>query len=132
MKIKTFLFLLCFTFTFLTVLSSFVALLQGQEHDTHIHIISRFFVTLIGIGSFYLFMFLKKIMKNSCFLIVTSVHYMITMSFIFIFIWVQGKFLELHPNAYRDIFWNFSLVYLGIASIYYLYEKYKMKKISNK
>jgi len=43
-------------------------------------------------------------------------HYLATMGVILVLMWVSGFFIELHPDAYRDIFLNFTPIYLLIAA----------------
>jgi hypothetical protein len=36
-----------------------------------------------------------------------------------IYVWISGQFSELHPDAYRDMFWSFTICYIIGAAIYY-------------
>ena len=47
------------------------------------------------------------------------------MGFILIVIWASGLFIELHPDAYGDIFLNFTPIYLVVAAGFLIKEKYK-------
>ncbi len=55
LSLKNALILICIVYTILTVTSSGIALLQGQTTDTHVHLLMRFVVTFLGIGSILIF-----------------------------------------------------------------------------
>lgn len=46
---------MCVLFTVLTALSSTMALLQGEATDTHLHLLTRLAVTIVGVSSIHLF-----------------------------------------------------------------------------
>ncbi len=111
---KKALLLICVVYTLLTVTSSGIGLLTGQETDTHIHILMRFLITSVGIGSILLFNLFPRWPLAA----INIFHYVVTMGFVFVIVWISGFFIELHPDAYRDIFFNFTAVYILVSAIF--------------
>ena len=84
---------------------------MGQVTDTNSHIINRGVVVLIAIITITLFDKIKHRSKILSYLI----PYSISMSIVFAYVWITGFWEELHPNAYRDIFLNFTVVSIVMA-----------------
>ncbi|SCZ05785.1 DUF6608 family protein [Alkaliphilus peptidifermentans] len=99
------------TFTVLTLISSIYSIANGRLYDTHTHLIMRFIITAIAIGSLYVYDWFNK----KPLYLVHIIHYIITMTAVFSLVWVNGLFIELHPNAYRDIFLNYTVVWIIIS-----------------
>lgn len=98
-------------FTITTLVSSILQLCMGQVTDTNSHIINRGVVVLIAIITITLFDKIKHRSKILSYLI----PYSISMSIVFAYVWITGFWEELHPNAYRDIFLNFTVVSIVMA-----------------
>ncbi len=113
LSLKNVLILICVVYTILTVTSSGIGLLQGQTTDTHVHLLMRFAVTFLGIGSILIF----NLFPNWPLIAIYSFHYAVTIGLIFLLIWLSGFFIELHPDAFRDIFLNFTVIYILIAAV---------------
>ena len=111
---KNALILICIVYTLLTVTSSGYELIVGETTDTHVHLLSRFLVTSIGIGSILIF----NLFPHWSLLGIFTLHYGVTMSSIFLLVWVSGFFIQLHPDAFRDIFLNFTAIYILIAAAF--------------
>lgn len=62
---------------------------------------------------------------------VHRIHYIITMTAVFSLVWVSGLFIELHPNAYRDIFLNYTVVWIIISFGLTKFIQYKDKNNAN-
>jgi len=105
------LILICVVYTLLTVISSIYGLAVGRTTDTHVHLLLRFLITSIGIGSILIFNLFPRWNLAGIF----ALHYSVTMGLILLVIWASGFFIELHPDAYRDIFLNFTPVYILVA-----------------
>ena len=118
---KSALMLICVVYTLLTITSSGYALLVGITTDTHFHLLARFAVTAIGIGSILMFNLFPRWHLWTMF----ALHYVATMGIIFGLVWVSGFIVELHPDAYRDIILNFTLIYLLIAAGFLIRKKYR-------
>lgn len=106
--------LFCIIFTVATVASCIINLLMGNTNDTYFHILDRAVLTLIGsiiIGIVEDIDFKSSILN-------CLIPYLIFIVFAFLYVFISGFFVELHPNAYRDIFINdtiaYIIVYIGI------------------
>ena len=110
-------------FSLLTVTSGVLSIITGNYTDTELHLLLRFLVTAIAIGSLLIF----KIFPEWSRAIVHSIHYAATMGSIFLLVWLSGFYINLHPDAYRDIFLNYTLIYILITLIYFLWQKLRYK-----
>ena len=106
--------LFCIIFTVATVASCIINLLMGNTNDTYFHILDRAVLTLIGsiiIGIVEDIDFKSSILN-------CLIPYLIFIVFAFLYVFISGFYVELHPNAYRDIFINdtiaYIIVYIGI------------------
>jgi hypothetical protein len=111
LNIKSALVLVCVVYTLATVTSSGMGLLAGRTTDTHVHLLLRFLVSFIGITSILIFNLFPRWSLPGIF----SFHYGATMSVILLLVWMNGFYTDLHPDAYRDIILNYSVIYLIIA-----------------
>ncbi len=121
LSVKNALILICVVYTLLTVISSIYGLAVGRTTDTHVHLLLRFLITVIGIGSILIFNLFPRWNLAGIF----ALHYGIVMGLILIVVWTSGFFIELHPDAYRDIFLNFTPIYLLVAVGFLIKKKYK-------
>lgn len=60
------------------------------------------------------------------------VPYAISMGLVFLYVWIIGFFETLHPNAYRDVFLNFTAVAVILWIIATLKDNLKTKKQDTK
>ena len=123
LSLKNALILICIVYTVLTVTSSGISLLLGQTTDTHAHLLMRFAVTFLGIGSILIFNLFPDWPVTAIF----GLHYAVTMGAIFLLVWISGFFTDLHPDAYRDIFLNFTVIYILIAAGFIIVGRYRRK-----
>lgn len=111
-------------YTITTIVSSSLQLYMGQLTDTNFHILNRAAVVLIAVITIMLF---DKIQfKNK--LLSYLVPYVISMGIVFFYVWLIGFIEPLHPNAYRDIFLNFTGVSICVMIVIALKDKYKRNK----
>lgn len=89
-----------------TILSSSLQLLQAQPTDTNFHILNRAAIVFIAVITIMLFDKIR--LKNP--VLSYAVPYAISMGLVFFYVWLTGLVEPLHPNAYRDIFLNFTAV----------------------
>jgi len=121
---KKVLLLFCIVFTFATLASCVINLQWwGYTTDTYAHILDRAVLTLIG--SFILTIMLEFKTKNE--FINFLLPYVIFISAAFLYVFVSGFFVELHPNAYRDIFLNDTIAYVVVYMCLFIYTKLKSK-----
>ena len=100
-------------FTVLTLISALWNLGAGRTEDTYYHQLLRLILCVVGFGSIAIYQWLRSRTPKLALIL----HYAVTMTMVFGVIWFWGLFVELHPDAYRDIFWNFSIIYAGVAAI---------------
>ena len=112
--LKNIAILFCSIFTVATIAGCIINLLIGNTNDTYFHILDRAVLTLVGsiIIGIAIYIDFKSSILNCL------IPYLIFIVFAFLYIFISGFFVELHPNAYRDIFINdtiaYVIVYIGI------------------
>ncbi len=126
-KIINMLNVYCIIFTVVTILSSVRQLFQGIPKDDNLHIINRSVVVFIGV--LVLFLITKLDLKNK--ILNTVVPYVISMSMVFFYVWLTSFWDDLHPNAYRDIFFNFTGLFVLMAVIVEIKNRFKRKREKN-
>lgn len=107
--------------TAITVFSSLLNLYAaGPDAATgDLHILLRLAITGVAIGSLYIFEWFKNWSPR----IVGPIHYLVTMSMVFGLVYVSGFIEDLHPDAYRDIFLNYSGAYVIAVLIMFVYSR---------
>lgn len=123
-EIKMALKLFSVFFTATTILSSSLQLYQGQLTDTNFHILNRAAVVLIAVITITLFdkiRFRNKVLSY-------IVPYAISMGVVFFYVWLTGFIETLHPNAYRDIFLNFTAASFCVMAAIFAKDKWKASK----
>ncbi|WP_280772088.1 DUF6608 family protein [Salipaludibacillus daqingensis] len=113
----------CVIFAITTLISSSIQLFSGQPTDLNIHILNRAAIVLIAVITISLFDRIK--LKSKVFTYV--VPYVISMGIVFLYVWLTGFFVTLHPNAYRDIFLNFTAVTIGVIAVIIIKDKINKK-----
>lgn len=116
--------ILAVLFTILTLTSSIYGLAIGEVHETHLHLLSRFLISAIGVTGIGLYDGFRHIKK----VVFLPIHYAVLMSLVFLYLFATSWFTELHPTAYRDIFFNFTIPYLGIAAGIVFLEQLQSKR----
>lgn len=110
-----------------TILSSFLQLYQGQLTDTNFHILNRAVVVLIAVTTIMLFDKVKLKSKVLSHL----VPYAISMGIVFFYVWLTGFIEPLHPDAYRDIFLNFTVISICVMIVMFIKDNQKRNKNKN-
>ncbi|NLK27872.1 MAG: hypothetical protein GX306_05970 [Clostridiales bacterium] len=113
----------CIFYTITTIFSSSLQLYMGRLEDTNTHILNRAVVVFIGVLTIILMDRIQFKSKILSFLI----PYAISMSVVFFYVWISGFFETLHPNAYRDIFLNFTGAVIFVTIIMSIKDKWKKK-----
>lgn len=116
----------CILFTGITLAASTLGMATegfGSTSD-NFHIWSRFAIVVVAIGSLYLFDWLQSWPLR----VVHAVHYLATMAIILVAVWLAGFAIDLHPDAYRDIFLNYTGVYLILVVVEYGYFRWRGRK----
>lgn len=111
----------CCIFTAVTLVSSVFQLVSGCENDTNAHILIRAVFTLVGVGFFGLFRYIR--IENKY--VKVLVQYVVSIGFIFLLVWGIGFFGELSKYAYRDAFFNWSGVFIVVVIVDFILRKVK-------
>ncbi len=125
--LKNIAILFCSIFTTVTIASCVINLLLGNATDTYLHILDRAALTLIG--SIVIGIALDIDFKNPIFNCLIPYSIFIMLAFLYVFI--SGFFVQLHPNAYRDIFINDTAAYFLVYICIVIYRNSNKKRIKN-
>ena len=109
--------LVCVLYTLLTVTSSSLALLQGIEADSHLHLLARFAITLLGVGSVGVYGLLHRRFRRAPTVTAALATYVVAMTTVLAVTWAFGRIEPLHPDAYRDITLNFTVIYVCVTGV---------------
>ncbi len=108
----------CVLYTVLTVVSSSWALFDGRETDTHLHLLVRLVFVLVGLGAFEAVDLVRSRSTDAPGWLIGVVAYLAALAAILSGLWVfAATGGQLHPDAYRDAFWNFTAVGVGVAVV---------------
>jgi len=113
----------CVIYTAATIISSALQLFQGREFDTNIHILERGVITLIGVFTLQFIRFSRFKVK----VLNIILPYCVSLGLVFLFVFISGVYSELHPNAYRDIFLNYSIMFIIVVFVTKVMEYAKTK-----
>lgn len=128
--LKESLIIFCAIYTVVTILNSILYLSQGYRDDPsgNWHELTRAVIILIGIIAFEMVKNLP--IKNV--VIKAVVIYIPTMSLAFGFVWMNQFIEPLASSAYRDIFINYTSVYVVVSVIVLIKNVIKNKKNQGK
>ena len=107
-----------------TILSSSLQIYRGQPTDTNFHILNRAAVVLIAVITIMLFDKVQLKSKVLSYL----VPYSISMGIVFFYVWLTGFIEPLHPDAFRDIFLNFTAISIFVMTVIFIKDKWKGNK----
>ena len=122
--IKNAVLLYCVIFTFTTLADNLWQLSQGQTADSNYHIMNRAVVVLIAVVTITLFDKLR--FRNK--LISHLISYIISMSIVFLYVWVTSFFEPLSPGAYQGIFFTFTSLTIVFSIFLEIKERISRKK----
>jgi UDP-N-acetylmuramyl pentapeptide phosphotransferase/UDP-N-acetylglucosamine-1-phosphate transferase len=123
---KNALLLYCGLFTFATLLNSILYLAKGiyEDPNGNWHEIDRAIIVLIGVLAFELCIHIKtkyRIMN-------AFIGYIPTLLLAFGYVWLAGLREPLSKSAYRDIFINYTMMFLCVSVIYNIINLVKKKE----
>lgn len=119
-------FIYCVIYTIVTLVNSIAYLMTGTYSDPsgNWHEIDRALVVLIGIIAYE--MATKLPIKNTVIRMITT--YIPTMLLTFFYVWTTSFREPLATSAYRDIFINYTGLFLIVSVIAVILEKKKLRK----
>ena len=114
--IKNILLIYCGLYTFATILNSILYLANGTYEDPNgnWHEIDRAIIVLIGVLAYELCIHIK--VKNR--IVSAMIGYVPTLLLAFGYVWFAGLREPLASSAYRDIFINYTMMFLCVSVIY--------------
>ena len=92
--------------------------------DTNFHILNRAAIVFIAVLTIMLFDKIQLKSKILSYLI----PYVISMGAVFFYVWLTGFIEPLHPNAYRDIFFNFTGVAICVMIAIFIKDRWNGMK----
>jgi hypothetical protein len=124
--LKNVLLIYCGLYTFATILNSILYLAQGTYEDPNgnWHELDRAIIVLIGVLAFELCIHIKtkyRIMN-------AIIGYVPTLLLAFGYVWLAGLREPLAKSAYRDIFINYTMMFLCVSVIYNLIDIVRKKE----
>lgn len=116
--LKESMFYYCLIYTVVTVMNSVLYLAQGYRDDPNgnWHELTRAVIVLIGIMAYEL----AKNLPIKNILVRTIVVYIPTMLLAIVFVWMNQFIEPLAKSAYRDIFINYTSMYLIVCVLVYI------------
>ena len=105
----------CIIYTAATILNSVLYLMQGQRNDPsgNWHELTRAVIVLIGVAAYEL----AKNLPIKNLLLRAAAVYIPTMGLAFGFVWLNQFIEPLAKSAYRDIFINYTSLFVIVAAI---------------
>ena len=116
----------CVIYTLATLLNSVLYLMQGYRDDPNgnWHELTRAGIVLIGVAAYEL---AAKLPIKNIFLRAITV-YLLTMAMVLGFVWLNQFIEPLAESAYRDIFINYTFLFVIISLIAVVRRKFILKK----
>lgn len=115
----------CVVYTILAMTKVLMEAVGGRKDPYYLMNFAFLFV-ITCFATFVLFM--HRIFHKVPLLLVMIGQYAVVIGGVFLFIFVAGMFMEVSPNAYRELFWQITLPYIILAGIYYISYFTEVKK----
>ncbi len=123
--IKKYLISVCVVYTILAMTKVLMEAISGYHDPYYVGNFGSLFVVTC-FATFVLFM--HRIFHKIPLLFVMVGQYVVVIGGVLLGIYVLGKFVEVSPNAYRDMFIQITVPYVLFAGIYYVSYFHEVKK----
>ena len=123
-------FIYCAIYTIVTILNSILYLIQGYRNDPsgNWHELTRAVIVFIGVVAYE--MAIRLPVKN---LFLRSVLiYIPTMGLAFVFVWLNRFIEPLAESAYKDIFINYTGLFIIVSAIAIIKSRIRKRKTHNR
>ena len=123
-------FIYCVIYTIVTIMNSILYMIQGYRDDPsgNWHELTRAFIVFIGVVAYE--MAIRLPVKN---LFLRSVLiYIPTMGLAFVFVWLNRFIEPLAESAYKDIFINYTGLFIIVSALAILRSHIRKKKTHNR
>jgi hypothetical protein len=115
----------CMVYTVISILKITIeSLAYGTMDTNYVNFIWVLAISILGTFVISLHYYLQRF---SLWLVVMG-QYLVLLGLIDFCVWIEGHLVKLHPEAYRDIFWSFTIPYIIGAAFYYITFWYEVKK----
>lgn len=122
---KNFFPTVCIVYTVLSILKilleSFVFEIPEGDYENFIWMLAISVVATFVLSLHY------YLQKFPLWLVIIG-QYLVLLALIMLCVWISGNFAKMHPDAYRDMFWSFTIPYIFGALLYYLSLWNEMRK----
>lgn len=108
---------ICICYTILSLVNAGLNLATGREDISASNSFNMILWTSLGAGILYTHHYFQRLSP----LVMVISQYAIAMGLIFASIYIEGQFVPIHPNGYRDAFRSFTIPYIIGAIIYYVH-----------
>ena len=123
-------FIYCVIYTIMTIMNSILYLIQGYRNDPsgNWHELTRAVIVFIGVVAYE--MAIRLPVKN---LFLRSVLiYIPTMGLAFVFVWLNRFIEPLAESAYKDIFNNYTGLFIIVSAIAIIKSRIRKRKTHNR
>ncbi len=104
-------------FTFLLIGKIIIESIMGYRDVYYVENILTLFVITVA-ATFILSM--HQYLPNVPILLVMLLQYAVLIGGVMGAIWIETHFVDIHPDAYKDMFWSVTVPYVVLAGIYYI------------
>lgn len=91
--------------------------IMGRRDENYVENILTLFAITVA-ATFILSM--HKYLQDLPITLVMLLQYGVLIGIVMGSIWLESRFADMHPNAYRDMFWSTTIPYIVFAGIYYI------------
>lgn len=112
-------------FTCLLIGKIILESIMGYRDENYAeNILTLFVITIIAT----MILSIHKYLTNIPVLLVMLLQYGVLMGGVMGAVWLESRFVDMHPDAYRDMFWSVTIPYLLLAGMYYISFFRKIKR----
>ena len=123
-------FIYCVIYTIVTIMNSILYLIQGYRNDPsgNWHELTRAIIVFIGVVAYE--MAIRLPVKNLC--LRSVLIYIPTMGRAFVFVWLNRFIEPLAESAYKDIFINYTGLFIIVSAIAIIKSRIRKRKTHNR
>lgn len=116
-KKREFIPTVCVIYTILSIAKIVLeAIMQGNFGGYQVNLLEMLFLAFLA--TFVLSQHYR--LAHLPLAVVALVQYIVLIAVVMLITWITGKFTQLHTDAYRDMFWSFTIPYVVFAAAYYV------------
>lgn len=123
-------FIYCVIYTIVTIMNSILYLIQGYRNDPsgNWHELTRAVIVFIGVVAYE--MAVRLPVKNL--FLRSALVYIPTMGLTFVFVWLNRFIEPLAESAYKDIFINYTGLFIIVSAIAIIKSRIRKRKTHNR